>query len=331
MFPPVFNMWRRVRFSLEGPVSLFTRRRRHMMLSSNNVTSKRLLWNPFTPSQTEGGAASASTSGTSGNSDFANQHIAAKVHRDAMLHNERLFDACLELLSLCGASASACPAGGSPRAEMDAESTDAIMAVVHDTLQGTCKTPADQFNIVYKALCLPTVANNRQLQRSLLVVLEAVLPEALFRVFESADLFVVGPDNAKSREALVLFVRALLGVVEVPEGVEREEVVFVYLDDVRTAFPSLRTNAAFVELEKNTTAIALRAKLFDLISQLCAEFDPEGSGRINLRELQQVAERVLGPEQAQLLLEGTCADKNGKIRYMQLASLLLRAPPRRKR
>nr|CCC53114.1 conserved hypothetical protein [Trypanosoma vivax Y486] len=288
--------------------------------------ARRFFWNPFSTSDADGKRLHMEKSESA-----VEQHegIVLKAQRDAMLHNERLLDACLELLSLCrpveDARGKPAPSGGS----LDMETVNIVTAVVGVTLHDTHKTPAEQFDLIYAALCMPSVANNIELKRCLMVVLEALLPEALFRVFEGTNLSVVGPDGKRQREVLSLFVHTLLGTVEVPDGVEREELVLTYLDDVRNAFPALRGSQAFTELERNATRIAMRAKLYVLLSQLCAEFDREGTGKVNLCELQETAERVLGKEQAVLLLDGARPDAEGKIRYTQLTALLTRPPPRR--
>ncbi|EKF39465.1 hypothetical protein MOQ_000304 [Trypanosoma cruzi marinkellei] len=289
--------------------------------------SRRYFWNPFA-TQSGGNETAAPPS----KNTVQHQRIVEKAHRDASLHNERLLDACLDLLALCGGG------GGASGAKMmdshdgctsiDADAIDVIAAVVESTLHDFCKTPSEQFDLVYAALCLPIATSNRQVNRCLMVILEAFLPELLFRMFEGEDLIVVGPDGASRREALFRFVHALLGRAEVPDGVESEEVVLVYLDDVRAMFPSLRNNPAFLELEANATSIAMKARLFALLSQLCVEFDKAGTGKVDLAELQATANRVLGEKKARMLLDGAQPDKDGKIRYTQLTSLLTRPPPR---
>ncbi|KEG10561.1 hypothetical protein DQ04_03571040 [Trypanosoma grayi] len=74
----------------------------------------------------------------------------------------------------------------------------------------------------------------------------------------------------------------------------------------------------------------MRARLYALLSRLCAEFDQANTGRVDLDELRVTVQRVLGPEQACLLLDGAQPDKDGKIRYTQLTSLLTRPPPRQR-
>ncbi|RNF20838.1 uncharacterized protein Tco025E_03729 [Trypanosoma conorhini] len=293
---------------------------------SSCCCSRRCFWNPFATRGGGGSAAAAQPKNT-----VQHQRIVEKAHRDASLHNERLLDACLDLLALCGGGGEA---GGAKLLDggggVDLASADAVAAVVEATLHDFRKTPSEQFDLVYAALCLPIATNNLQVHRCLMVVLEAFLPEVLFRIFESEDLVVVGPGGAARRDALLRLVHALLGQADVPAGVESEEVVLVYLDDVRAVFPSLRRNPAFLELEANATSIAMKARLFALLSQLCVEFDTAGTGKVDLAELQSTAQRVLGEEKARLLLDGAQPDKDGKIRYTQLTSLLTRPPPQPK-
>nr|CCC95190.1 unnamed protein product [Trypanosoma congolense IL3000] len=298
------------------------------LTGSSMIIGRRNLWNPFALPRGEN---TKVTTPIIGRNDLAQQHsILERANKGVVLHNERLLDACLELLSFCGGNDTTGSSDGAAGANLHEEVTSALAAVVGATLHDVGKTPAEQFDRICEALCLPDVRANPEIQRRLLVVLEAVLPEALFRVFESEDLFTVISDDVAGRKALALFVHALIGVVDVPEGVSREELVFVYLEDVREAFPSLRKSAALMELEKDVTSIVLKSKLFTLLSKLCAEFDVEGSGRIDLSDLQQVTERVLGDKQARMFLDGVRPDKEGKICYMQLVSLLTRPPPRKR-
>ncbi|KPA79159.1 putative mitochondrial hypothetical protein [Leptomonas pyrrhocoris] len=259
----------------------------------------------------------------------ADQHakIVTEAHRDADKQNELLLGACLDLLEMCGGSA----AGAPPSDKLDETARDSIWTLVDVMLHDHRRTLAEQFDLVYAALCLPAAQECRDVQRCLLVVLHTVLPEALYRVFESVNLYVVNDDaqSQEQREALLRFVHAMLGDLRAPPNLEDEEVLAVYFDDVTAMFPALAACPAWGELEKDASVIALRAKLFALLGRLCAEFDKDKSGKVKLDDLRSTARRVLGEEQATQLLEGARPDKNGKIAYPQLAALLTRPPPKR--
>lgn len=295
---------------------------------------RRWLWNPFSAfAQKSGSGGAAAASGrdspsTATASANATQHtrIIEKAHREATLHNERLVDACLELLDLCGGTNT----GDAPSTRIDAPSREQVWAVVDVLLhQHRCR-PSEQFDCVYFALCTSAARENRQVQRCLFILLDSVLPEALYRVFESVNLIVVGEDeqSMQRRDVLLQFMHAMLGDLKAPVEVEEEEVMMVYLDDVATAFPLLVSSPAWKAVAQDATSIALKAKLFALLGQLCAEFDKDGTGKVRLVELQETAERVLGKQQAALLLDGAPVDANGMIVYPQLAALLTRPPPR---
>lgn len=287
-------------------------------------------WNPFSTSKAKAATA------------VETQHarIVDKAHREASLLNERLVDASLELLDYLGTTVAAEKRGhaatttDAAEEETAAESTVVIHDLVRVLLQEHTTPPTEVFDLTYRALCLPLVMEQRGLQRSLMVVLESVLPFQVYRVFEAVDLAVPGEGEAACAKRLVLvrFVRGMLGEIQIPagSGLEEEEVLLVYLDDVKHSFSSLATCPAFVELEQNATDIALRSRLFLLLGQLCAEFDAEKTGKVLLQDLRETAEKVFGKDKATLMLEGAQTDAEGKIAYTQLTALLTRPPPRRK-
>ncbi|CBZ27442.1 conserved hypothetical protein [Leishmania mexicana MHOM/GT/2001/U1103] len=289
------------------------------------VCLRRFFWNPFA----SGTRATASAMRDSAQHRHAEQHatIAEKAHRDADLENEQLLDACLDLLDICSGNA----AGSAPSSALDGLARDRIWELVEVLLHDHHRTPAEQFDLVYTALCMPAAQDHRQVQRSLLVVLRSIVPETLYRVFESVDLFVLRDDaqSLHQRDVLMKFAHAQLGDLHVPDGLAEEEVLSLYVDDMRAAFPVLVTCPAWQVLEREATTIALKSKLFALLSRLCAEFDEERTGKVKLADLRSTAERVLGTDQASCLLEGAQADKDGKIAYAQLVALLSRPPPKK--
>ena len=286
--------------------------------------ARRHLWNPFASFSKHADDASVDAVAQRN----ANQHakIVEEAHRDADKQNELLLDACLDLLEMCGGDA----AGSAPSDKLDPLARDTIWTLVDVMLHDHRRSPAEQFDLVYTALCLPAAQEQHDVQRCLIVVLHTVLPETLFRVFESVNLYVVHDDEQSlhQREALLRFMHAMLGELRAPPGLEDEEVLAVYVDDVAAVFPALATSPAWAVVAKDASTIALKAKLFALLSRLCAEFDEDRSGKVKLEDLRSTARRVLGEEQATQLLEGAQPDKDGKIAYPQLAALLTRPPPK---
>lgn len=293
---------------------------------SSLTAPRRAIWNPFAAwSQGSPDTLAAADSVAQRN---AAQHakIVEQAHRDADQHSEQLLGACLDLLELCGGTAD----GAAPSDVLDSMERDRIWTLVDVILHNHRSAPAEQFDLVYMALCLPAAQGHRQVQRNLLVVLHSIIPESLYRVFESVDLWVVHDDEQSmhQRDALLKFMHAQLGELHVPEGLTEAEVLSVYADDMKTLFPALTTCPAWHAVERDATTIALKAKLFALLGRLCAEFDEDHSGKVRLTDLRATADRVLGKEQAAQLLEGAPADKDGKIAYPQLAALLTRPPPK---
>lgn len=267
------------------------------------------------------------------------QHEAALrgANQSASLHNERLLDACLDIMELCGGTSTS---GGLPRVEVDPESRQVLMTLSEVLLHKFTAPPWEQFDLVYAALCLPVARLDDGLYASLLVVLESIVPLPLYNLFvENSGTLVVVPGDSgdgggqgteqQRRHVLSQFVHALLGDLHAPEGLEEEEVLSVYTDDFIHAFPEAAASQSFRELQADVTGLAMRAKLFCLLGQLCAEFDQGNTGKVRLVELREAAERVLGKDQAALLLQGAPVDAEGRLHYPQLASLLTRPPPKR--
>ncbi|GET88953.1 hypothetical protein, conserved [Leishmania tarentolae] len=292
---------------------------------SHLVCFRRFFWNPFA----SGAASNASETHDSVLRQNAEQHTAVveKARRDADLENEQLLGACLDLLDMCRGNA----AGSAPSNTLDELARNCIWELVDVLLHDHHRSPAEQFDLVYTALCLPAAQDHRQVQRCLLVVLRSVVPETLYRVFESVDLFVLRDDaqSVHQRGVLMRFAHAQLGDIHVPASLVEEEVISVYVDDMKAAFPVLTTCPAWQVVEQNATMTALKSKLFALLGRLCAEFDKEKTGKVKLADLRSTADRVLGTHQASSLLEGAQADKDGKIAYAQLVALLSR-PPQKK-
>ncbi|CAJ1008934.1 hypothetical protein Q4I28_004247 [Leishmania naiffi] len=283
---------------------------------------RRFFWNPFV-SATTGATSAMHGSVAERNAEQLAKRV-EKVHHDAGLESERLLGACLDLLGMCSGNA----AGSLSSNALDEVARDRIGVLVDVLLHDHHRTPAEQFDLVYTALCLPAAQHHRQVQRSLLVVLRSVVPEALYRVFESVDLFLLQNDEQSLRQhdVLIKFVHALLGELHVPDGLVEEEVLSVYVENMKAMFPVLATCPAWQVVERDAVTIALKAKLFALLSRLCAVLDEDKTGKVKLADLRSTAERVLRKGQASRLLEGAQADKDGKIAYPQLAALLTRPP-----
>ncbi|TPP44916.1 DNA-dependent RNA polymerase family protein [Leishmania donovani] len=273
-------------------------------LTSPFICLRRFFWNPFA-SGTRGSVSATRDSVQRLNAE-QDASIAEKAHRDADLENEQLLGACLDLLDMCSGNA----AGSAPSSALDELARDRIWELVDVLLHDHHRAPAEQFDLVYTALCMPAAQDHRQ----------------------SVDLFVVRDDEQSlhQRDALMKFAHAQLGDLHVPDGLAEEEVLSVYVDDIKTAFPVLATCPAWQVVERDATTIALKSKLFALLGRLCAEFDEEKTGKVKLADLRSTAERVLGTDQASRLLEGAQVDKDGKIAYAQLVALLSRPPPKKR-
>ncbi|CCW62550.1 unnamed protein product [Phytomonas sp. EM1] len=246
--------------------------------------------------------------------------------------DERLAGACLDLLKLCGNSGSVWRA----RKPLDRASKERLWKVTDMLLHESQLTPADQFDIVYDALCCPAARKEMQMRRILMVVLESVLPMDVFRLFEAEDLILPEvPDvhdakNVALRSMLRRFIHSFLGELDAPDGLTKEEVLRAYTEDFKHAFPTAALSPAFVELEKKAMRIAMRAKLIKLLMDLYAAFDTQRTGKVKLIELRHTVEQVMGKEKARQLLEDIPTDSEGNLAYAQFTWLLARLTSLRK-
>ncbi|CCW66020.1 unnamed protein product [Phytomonas sp. Hart1] len=244
--------------------------------------------------------------------------------------NERLAGACLDLLQRCGRAGKDKGEGDPP---IDFTSTEGLSKVMDMLLRESYHTPADQFDIVYDALCSPLARDDIQVRQMLMIVLESITPIHIYHLFESEDLIRPVVDQldeaagAARRLSLQKYIHFLLGKGEVPDGLTTEEVLRAYTEDFKEAFPITALSSAFVKLETHAMRIATQAKLIKLLMELCAAFDKERSGKVKLAEVQHTAEEVLGKEKASQLLAGAPTDMDGNLSYAHLTALLTRPPP----
>jgi len=230
---------------------------------------------------------------------------------------QRMVNACLYLLESCGHNA---------QVELASSTKELIWELSDVLLHNDRRHPAEQFDLIYAALCQPDIHGNMEMRRTLMEVLFEVVPEPLYRVFESVNFILPDADAQSDERKAVLrtFVHAVLGQVRAPDGLTEDEVLLVYMDDLQTAFPLVQHAPSFETLKEQAAELAMKAKLLSLLSRLCVEFDRERTGKVQLAELQATADRVLGKEKATALLQPAKADAEGFIRYGQLASLLTR-------
>lgn len=274
---------------------------------------------------------------------------------------DRLLATCVNILEMCGGYADGRP----PLKELDNVSRNVLFDLVDAVLHDYNKTPAEQFDLVYAALCLPSAQKYAFLRTPLLTIMECVTPAPLFQFLRGVDVFLPDFDEESiiRRKSLLRFARVLMGDLEFLQQVgqieekeelgkkeedmqgkdgkftknvtssssskiSEEEVVRAIVEDFKKCFPSAIRVPAFEVLERNALHIALQSKLFALLGRLCMEMDPERTGKIAWKEIDAMARRVLRKEQAASLLDGSekVVDSEGKIRYRQLCALLSRPP-----
>lgn len=243
----------------------------------------------------------------------------SKIAADHVAQNEKLVDASLEILN-CSSSL-----------EMSPEEYECVNQVVNMLFQDFSMKPAHQFDLVFAAMRLPAVQSaGDSLVEPFFVVLESILPDKLFAVFvEVKELTrLQEPRQVFLVRRLVHF---LLGDLDlfIEEGADGD----IEVDDVFTSFavdvPVVACAQSFTTLKASASEMVLKARLFSLLSDVCASFDPHKTGKIPLQEFKDSLVRVMGPEEAKLLLDGVQPDAQGLVRYHQVTSMLTK-PPRAK-
>lgn len=310
---------------------------RHFSLGSL-FSSQQQRANSSSPTTTDNTCASKETPPTSSSTSLLREEALEPLQ-------DRLLDTCVKILEMCGGYADGRP----PLKEIDNASRDVLFDLVDAVLHDYNKSPAEQFDLLYAALCLPAAQKYAFLRTPLLTIMECVVPQPFYQYLRGVDVFLPDYDEESiiRRESLLRFGRVLLGdleflqqvgQVEGEEGKENtkksgsssflseEVVVELIVEDFKKCFPNAIRVPAFEVLEKNALTIALQSKLYALLGRLCMELDPERSGRIALKDLEDTARRVLGKEKARSLLESSekVVDAEGKLRYRQLCALLSR-------
>ena len=197
----------------------------------------------------------------------------------------------------------------------------------------------EQFDTLFVALTLPASRNCSELSRVLLVVVDSVMPTPVAELLREGQGIVCGITEESCRALFVDFIHAMLGeevAVEISNPLfpvsddvaDKCSAVSVLLRQVVVAVPGLDGLASFATLKQDAENIALRARLFALISQLCKAFDTEGTGLIQVSDLTDSLRNILASEgEVDELLQGVTPDEHGRIRYHQLCLMLTK--PRR--
>lgn len=222
-----------------------------------------------------------------------------------MQMNENLVNAGLTLLN----------ASSARQDELDAEDEEALSQVAQVLFSETFASHEEQFEVVYTALSRPAVRNVRELERSVMTVLEMVVPSAVYNVFVAVDVFT----------GLLEGERQLLHdvVVVLIDGAGNDDKLVELLGAAEAECPGLWELPAFSSLAKASEELLLKSRLYALITQTCLAFDPERTGKILISDLKPSLESVLGKEEGESLVGRLRPDSNGAVYYGQVSALLL--------
>lgn len=118
----------------------------------------------------------------------------------------------MQILEMCGGYADGRP----PRSEIDSLSRDVLFDLVDAVLHDYKKTPADQFELLYAAFCLPAAQTYAFLRTPLMTILECVTPPPFCQYLRGVDVFLPNFDEESMirRAALLRFARVLMGDLE---------------------------------------------------------------------------------------------------------------------
>jgi hypothetical protein len=268
--------------------------------------SRRTFWNPFSK-------------------DRASKAV-SKLAADQVAQNEELVDASLEILKLSSST------------ELADDETAVLSDIVDTLFSDVSKKPAEQFDLVFQALRMPGVRAIEGLRGHLYVVLCSILPHKLYVVFrdvgEELELLEDGSGKDTQQEQSLLgpnknavfqlrrFVYFLLGDVSLFDESVAEIDLDAIIAELEAAVPCLTAAPSYATLKASADSMVLTARLYSLIAELCAEFDTDKSGRISLEEFAECLGRVVGEADAKVMLSSITPDKEGKIKYHHVSSLL---------
>jgi hypothetical protein len=198
----------------------------------------------------------------------------------------------------------------------------------------------DQFDTLFTAMCLPCSRRHAELSRVLFVVVDSVMPTPVADLLREGEVVLFSITEEEVKSLFSAFVHAILGdpVENLPNtrftpldrGMDESQrtPLAMLVSQVAVAIPTLQQMKSFCVIERDAEDIALRARLFALISQLCKAFDTEGTGLIQMSELSASLRNILSSEEeVEELLGGITADSSGRIKYHQLCLMLTK--PRR--
>jgi hypothetical protein len=277
----------------------------------------RLFWNPFHSQRKEGDGHRRY-----GAVEPESAQKVRELAEDVLQNNERVVDASLDILKW----------------NVDLLLADDEHAVLSDVIGmlffESYRSPSEQYDATYRALCLPVSQRTPELKSALLVVLEYLLPTPFFGIFrETGDALFMELTTDEQKLLWRGTVHLFLGDFTEFEAnhanfaeisCDGEVNVTELLLRLEGIIPTLATSPSFVQVKESSEQLLLKARLFDLLTRLCKMFDTAGNGLIQLSEFKDSLVNVVGQAEADAMLQGVAPDKDGCVRYFHVTSLLTR-------
>mmetsp|Transcript_8807 Transcript_8807/g.9918 ORF Transcript_8807/g.9918 Transcript_8807/m.9918 type:complete len:341 (-) Transcript_8807:57-1079(-) len=275
---------------------------------------------------------------------------ASKVASEQIERNEKLVDATLSILNSVQtfrgssvedatdhnhdplAAASAAAVIGKLTEEEVGKLEGAVTMLF--AAEGLALTPAEQFDRVYAVMCLDALHEDDTLMGHLFLILDSILPQKLYDVFLEGGLPLLRQQDPKQVFVVRRLAHLLLGELDlflVPNAFNiccqdaGEIDVESVLAEFATIIPCVAGTASFSALQASANELVLKARMFAILRELCASFDPEKTGKIDFKEFKETLIRVVGSEeQASEMLVGIVPDAQGKIPYQHVTATLTR-------
>lgn len=153
-----------------------------------------------------------------------------------------------------------------------------------------------------------------------LVVMESFVPFEVGNMFQFVDWSVFSEDE---RMQLILFTKAVLGGEEelgeattaimgvdaAPTGGDGDGLTTTSISTLahhlrEVSVPKIDAYTSITKFLESSESIHLNAQLVVLLGRLMQVFDPEGTGRVALHEVEESLKRVTGEDEAERLLAG---------------------------
>ena len=153
------------------------------------------------------------------------------------------------------------------------------------------------------------IDNHPDTAKIALVVMESFVPSEVGNMFQFVDW---GIFSVEERAKLILFTKAVLGgedeLAEAAKAIsgssDQASIAALAHHLQNEAVPKVEGYSSIMKFLGTAEEIHLNAQLVVLLGKLMQVFDPEGTGRVALHEIEDSLMRVAGEKEAERLLQG---------------------------